>query len=537
MTNSLVLNNFSIALLAAVSGILLAVIYYLTNAKNLKLGIYLYLLITLASINFAWFQTNGVMGSVPFMFIIFSTVVTTIALKNYIHFLFLVITNVLILVLIQYYYPQTILQYSDITIQKLDITFFTFVTILLSNIAIVFFKMESTKKQTRLEQKNLKLEASQTALQVAKERAEKANRIKSDFLSVMSHEVRTPLNAILGISNLLNQYQYDNQEKKKLVDALSSSTQELLSLLNDVLDFNQLETGQTVITPTVLDLKSFLQNIQHAHTPKAEEKGIDLILDIASNVPDSVLVDGIKLQQIFSNLISNAIKFTPKGSATIKVQNTHVEENVSSLLFEVIDTGIGIPPDYHHSIFKEFTPIPNKKSTPSGIGLGLTITAGLLKLMDSDIQVENTPEGGARFYFTLKCPLVPTKDKAEETAIPSSKILLVEDNKTNVLVLTHFLKKWGISYEVATDGLEALKAFRKQSFELILMDMQMPKMDGFEATQEIRKDDDAIPIIALTASATTHEKQRAKTAGVNDYITKPFDPKHLLQIIKKHLVT
>lgn len=539
LTNSLLLHNIALATLAALAGVLLAGVYYLTNTKNLRLGIWLYLCITLISINFAWFQTNGITGSVPFMFIIFSIVVTTIALKNYLQFLSLILTNVLILVLIQYYYPQFIYLYQDITIQKLDITFFTFVTIILSNIAVIFFKMESNKKQNRLEQKNISLEASQIALKAAKEKAEKANRVKSDFLSAMSHEVRTPLNAIVGISNLLNQQTYDNEEKIKLVKALSVSTQELLTLLNGVLDFNQLEAGKMVITPSSVNLHNFLNKVHDFYVTKTQEKGIALHLHIASNVPTVVSVDGDKLRQVLDNLLSNAIKYTSKGSITISLKNQPKDSETSNLYFEIKDTGVGIPTDHHHHIFKEFTPLSISQKHTKGIGLGLNISARILKLMESEIQVENNPEGGTRFYFSLNCPVLEEAPKIENKDAKKelTKILLVEDNKTNVLVLTHFLKKWEISYEVAWDGLEALDQFRKQSFELILMDMQMPKMDGFEATEEIRKKNTTIPIIALTASATTHEKERAKTAGVNDYITKPFDPKQLLQIIKKHLIT
>jgi len=538
LINIFYLQNFAVATLALLEGVLLAFIYYYSHKDNVQWGICSYIIITLLSINISWFYTNGILGAAPFMFIVFSTVITSmVPLKNFPYFSGLVISNLLLLTVIQRYYPPSILNYPDFATQSIDIVFLTLVTILLSNAAILYFKIMDHKRQAVLKEKNLTLIASKQALEIAKEKAEDANKVKSNFLSVMTHEVRTPLNAILGISNLLNQYQYDTTEKTELVEALSNSTHDLLGLLNDVLDFNKLETGQVELELTGINILDLIKEMEDSFALKAKAKGNRILINTIGNIPPSILVDEQKLRQIFNNLLSNAVKYTSQGLIEIKVQHLQSSENKASLLFEIKDTGIGIPVNHRHSIFEEFNPLPlTKKQTSDGVGLGLTITAGLLKLMKSSIQVESNPNQGTRFYFTLECEIPPTKNLnlLVEGQSGHSKILLVEDNKTNVLVLTHFLKKWGIAYEVAWNGLEALSFFRKESFNLILMDMQMPEMDGFEATEEIRKKNDSIPIIALTASATSHEKERAKTAGVNDYITKPFDPKHLLRVIQKH---
>lgn len=537
LVNALYLQNFTIANLALLYAFLLSCVYYFNRNKNVQLGIHSFIILSLVTINISWFFTNGLSGSSPFMFIIFSIMVTSmVSLKNFLYFLALIVGNILALILIQQYYPSIVIN-TSLSTQNIDLAFLTVITILLSNAAIVYFKVIDRKRQTTLKEKNLNLITSKKELELAKEKAEEANEVKSNFLSVMSHEIRTPLNAILGISNLLNQYQYDSQEKTELVDALSNSTHDLLNLLNDVLEFNKLEMGHIELELAGINILNLLKDIKRNFLKKAQSKNNQIIINTIGKIPPSILVDEPKLRQVFNNLLSNAIKYTSSGTIEINIQHLQSSENKTSLLFEVKDTGIGIPVDHHHKIFQEFNPIPlTKKRSSDGLGLGLTITAGLLQLMDSRIQVESNPNQGTRFYFTLECSTPPAENipSPTEDNIDDAKILIVEDNKTNVLVLTHFLKKWGIAYEIAWNGLEALSYFQEDSFSLILMDMQMPVMDGFEATAAIRKDDYTIPIIALTASATSHEKEKAKTAGVNDYITKPFDPKHLLRVIQKY---
>lgn len=539
LINVFYLQNLPIAGLAFIEGLILSFIYYYTRSKSVVVGIWTYIIVTLLSINISWFYTNGILGSSPFMFIVFSIVTTSLVqLKNAAYFLMLVMGNLLLLLFIQSYYPPSSLSYPSFTTQIIDVGFLAIVTILLSNTAIIYFKIIDSKRRRALKEKNLKLTASTKELEIAKEKAEDANKVKSNFLSVMSHEVRTPLNAILGISNLLNQYQYDSTEKTELVEALSNSTKDLLTLLNDVLDFNKLEMGQFELENTAINIRQLLKEIEQEFIPKTNIKNNRLIINVAEQVPNYIIIDGQKLRQVFNNLVSNAIKYTSNGVIEINLSPIPSNNENTNLFIEVKDTGIGIPVDYHYNIFQEFNPLPlTKKRSSDGAGLGLTITAGLLQLMGSTIQVESSPNQGTRFYFSLACSVPPQTQELPPIVKGSkeeSKILLVEDNKTNVLVLTHFLKKWGLAYEVAWNGSEALSFFRKESFNLILMDMQMPVMDGFEATEKIRKDNESIPIIALTASATSHEKERAKTAGVNDYITKPFDPKHLLKVIQKH---
>lgn len=535
--NMLVLDNSPIATIAFVVGIAFGVLYILNRNKTQlhRAGFY-YIIIAVLGLNACWFSSGGITGSTPLVFLVFAVLMASFVPSSKYHLILgAILLNMAVLIAIQYHTPEWIAQYSSEQLRQQDIIISIFVTLTLSSYTVYTFKQAYLDKQTLLEHQNNQLQASEKALQSAKDKAESANEVKSTFLSVMSHEIRTPLNAIVGISNLLNQYDYDNTEKVELVEALHFSSQHLLDLLNDILDFNKLESGQIKLNPQPLHLNTFLKQLKQSYQTKAAEQNNQLVLDLAT-VPSQIVIDSKRLRQILGNLVSNAIKFTTNGIINLSVQNSGITEDNITLLFCVNDTGIGIEIDQQEDIFKQFT---QTTPTESGTGLGLAITARLLTLMGSKIQVESTPNVGSKFYFSLTCPIIRKKKKHTDTpTLPlntAPQLLLVEDNPTNVLVLSHFLKKWDIPFKVAENGLEAVEFYQHQPFQLILMDMQMPKMNGFEATQKIRESDKQIPIIALTASATTHEKERAQRAGVNEYLTKPFDPKQLYQVIQKHL--
>ena len=535
------LDNPVIGWIALFAGTAFSILYTVYRKRDkLYWAATLFILIALVAINACWLFAGGLTGSAPFIFMVFAVLVASfVPASKYIYVLLLTLSNIGLLIFVQYQYPELIVTYASDAIKEQDVIVSIFVTLSLSSFAVFFFKKAYLKKQALLEKENFKLETSEKALQKAKEKAEEANSVKSNFLSVMSHEIRTPLNAIVGISNLLNQYDYKNPEKEELIKALSASSQHLSELLSDILDFNKIEAGNIQLNPQDTNLRNLVDQLVQTHQNQAKARGNQLVPFIDAEVPDLIQVDRQRLQQILDNLISNAIKFTNNGSINIFIRLLENDGEQAQLQFEVKDTGIGIPSHQQQLIFEEFTQaIPSK----SGTGLGLAIITSLLHLMDSSIEVESCPNTGSRFYFNLSCSIAqetPQSTKARvQEPVPlhlSSKILLVEDNQTNVLVVTHFLKKWGISFEIAYNGIEALSAFKQHPFQLILMDMQMPQMDGFEATEEIRKDNSDIPIIALTASATAHEKQRAQSAGVNEYLTKPFDPTQLYSVIQKHL--
>jgi len=374
-------------------------------------------------------------------------------------------------------------------------------------------------------------------LRKAKELAEEGTRAKSEFLSMMSHEIRTPLNAIVGMTYLLLQ----EEKEPRLIDHLKTlhfSTEHLYALINDLLDFSKIEAGKVELEEISFDFKLLISNIKRAHQPAAEERGNRIRLMIDDDVPDSLVGDPLRIGQVLTNLVSNAIKFTEGGQITIELSLLNKNRTHALLYASVTDSGIGIPANKQQAIFEMFTQA-NSATTRKygGTGLGLVITKRLLQLHGSDIFVESEEGKGAKFYFTLNLPIgeevqpAPIVDAINNQTLKGVRILLVEDYPINVKVATQFLERWGVSVTVAENGLEALERFDQESFDLVLMDLQMPIMDGYTATEEIRKRNKKIPIIALTASASFNNKDRALHVGINDYVTKPFNPKDLFKKI------
>jgi signal transduction histidine kinase len=377
----------------------------------------------------------------------------------------------------------------------------------------------------------------ESELRLAKEAAERATQAKSEFLSMMSHEIRTPLNAIVGLTYIMQQEEVPPALAENL-KILKFSTDNLYVLINDILDFSKIEAGKIELEQNPFDLKQLISNIKKANQIKAEENGNKIKLMIDDDVPDSLIGDALRLGQVISNLVSNAVKFTKKGSVTVELSLQKKVDQVAFLEISVTDTGIGIPPEKQQIIFDKFTQA-NSATTRQfgGTGLGLVITKLLLQLHDSDIYIESEAGKGSRFFFTIALPIgnALIKSKAGEDpnevindyTLKGVKILLVEDYAVNVKIATKFFEKWKIEVDIAENGQIAVDKFEKEKYDIILMDIQMPIMDGYTATQKIREADTDIPIIALTASASLGNQGQAYAAGINDYVTKPFNPKEL----------
>ncbi|TGM74549.1 response regulator [Leptospira bouyouniensis] len=373
-------------------------------------------------------------------------------------------------------------------------------------------------------------------LLVAKKKAEDANKAKSDFLSNMSHELRTPLNAVVGIALWLLEESPKPEQLENLKN-LKFAGESLLSLINDILDFNKIEERLVVIEKIDFRLKDFLNSITTTFSMRSNEKLLIFHYEISDHVPEFIHCDPTRLLQILNNLLSNALKFTYEGSITFRVTSESLNNDHVLLKFEVEDTGIGIDPNKFDTIFEKFTQA-NQDTTRKfgGSGLGLAISKALVELMGGNLELSSELGKGSKFSFSLPCLIGKGNEFISISSVKNNdllkgKIVLVADDiQINRSIVIRFLNRWGIQTLEATNGLEVLEVLKKQQVDLILMDLHMPVMDGYNSTIEIRKEANwkHIPIIALTASAQIETRNQIKSVGMNDFISKPFNPNDLL---------
>jgi len=391
-----------------------------------------------------------------------------------------------------------------------------------------------------LEKQISKRKAAEIDLVNAKVEAEVANNAKSEFLSVMSHEIRTPLHVLIGMGHLLIK---DNPRPDQVqnLKVLRTASDNLLVIINDILDFNKIEAGKIDLEEIDFNIKNLVSDIKLANSVRAQERNTEIKLMLDNDLPDAVIGDTTRIGQILTNLVSNAIKFTKNGIIRIEVNVEKEQGDMVDIRFSVKDTGVGIAKENLEKIFHSFTQASSSITRQyGGTGLGLAITRKLLKLMKSDIVVESEQGQGSTFYFMLKFKKGVAVFSEKKVAIgdydlAGCKILLVEDTAFNVLYATQLLGRWQASVDVAENGLEAIDKARVNEYDIILMDLQMPLMDGYTATREIRVFNKTVPIIALTASASNDVKERSLEHGMNDYITKPFYPDDFYQRIKKYV--
>jgi signal transduction histidine kinase/ActR/RegA family two-component response regulator len=372
-------------------------------------------------------------------------------------------------------------------------------------------------------------------LRLAAEKANAANVAKSEFLANMSHEIRTPMNAILGLSTILSRSSPLTENQRKYIQTLSTSGESLLMLINDLLDISKIEASGIQIEKLPFRLDRLLEDIVSVNSVRANEKRLNLVLK-TDNVRGLWFAgDPTRIQQVMTNLVSNAIKFTDQGTITIE---SHLPETGVNVAISVADSGIGIAQEKLEKIFDKFTQADNTISRKfGGTGLGLAISKTLAELMDGSLTVDSTEGAGSCFTFTVPLPQTDAPAEAVQEEVVASKpgkgrILLVEDYPPNVLVARTFLEMFGYDVDLAESGVTAVEKAEQTRYAVILMDIQMPEMDGFEATRAIRKSASAslntdTPIIGMTAHALDGIREKCLAAGMNEYMSKPFVPADL----------
>ncbi len=409
---------------------------------------------------------------------------------------------------------------------------------------VLILRRRVRSQMTELQKKN-------QALAQAVEDAKQATRLKSEFLANMSHEIRTPMNAILGMTTLAIDSSSREEQQEYLTDVMNSA-ESLLSLLNDILDLSKIEAGRMELAPTPVSLLSVVEDATRFLSRASHQKGLQLTCACSPEIPAQLMVDQLRLRQVLLNLVGNAIKFTEKGGVAVEAQLESEDQNSVLVQFAVHDTGPGIPEDKQAIIFESFCQADGSTSRKhGGSGLGLTISMRLVALMGGKIWVMSKTGAGSTFYFTARfakgVPREPAKHDGSGTARPpaldsaaraqlgSLDILVAEDNFLNLKLITRLLERWGQQVTLAGNGRDAVEAFQKKQFDLVILDIQMPELDGFEAAAAIRemegKTGKHTPIVAVTAHALAGKREECLARGIDAFVSKPIAPRELLKTL------
>ncbi len=385
--------------------------------------------------------------------------------------------------------------------------------------------------------------ANRTAqMQKARDEALQALKIKSDFIANMSHELRTPMNGVLGVLSILS-HENLNEEQRELLETAQSSGEHLLMVINDVLDFSKIEADKVELVMAPLNIRSYLDNLCKSFQLQAKQKNLEFSLNIDSAIPNELVTDKLRLTQILTNLLSNALKFTLQGQVSVSFESKEVRETDGDFRLIVSDTGIGISPQNLNSVFAAFEQADTSITREfGGTGLGMSITKKLVDMFDGKITVSSELNSGTCFFVDITMQIsgehqvVECAKSVDKNLASTTRILLVEDNKINQLVAKKMLSNWGLQIEIEEDGQQAIDRLKKDTFDIILMDLQMPVKGGVTATKEIRSKgliSSKTPIIAMTAHSTQEHIDECFDAGMQGHISKPIEIDKLQGILKQ----
>lgn len=486
----------------------------------------------LFALSLNWVFTNGLHGGTGYFFLLligFYAIASPD--RYYIQFIGIILIDLFGLLFLEYNYPSYI-QFDLSSTEIFGASSLNFlVCFIITCLGLIFVKLEYNKEQKNVIEKQNRLIA--------------ANNARSRFLANISHEIRTPLNGVMGMASLL-EVSEPNLEQKEYVQTIKVSSKRLLKIINEILDYSKAEAGKTELRVEPFSLSECIEDAIRITTPNALEKGLTLTYFIEKNIPNILSGDGGKIQQVLVNLIGNATKFTEEGSIHVSVQRISKIDQHVVLEFSVQDTGIGIPKESVDNLFEAFTQVDDSRTRlQSGTGLGLAISKHFVELMGGNIWVSSVEKQGSTFSFSIQLGVLPNQSilatlpdpitidnqLANKTALD---ILLVEDDKINRLLAVRILEKMGYHPDTATNGQEAIEILKKKHYSLVFMDIQMPILDGLEATQIIRRELPYQPtIIAMTANAMFEDQRLCEAAGMDDFLAKPIDLKDLEQMLLK----
>ena len=497
-------------------------------------------------IMFSYFFTGGITGSTTFFIIAYVLFgFLFFDYRKYVYYVVVCFMLAIVLFALETINPEWLVPYESAEVQQLDLFATLLTTILVIGIIMYFFKKHYDTNQVKLVENQEALEGMNQLLRKVGEEALSATKAKSDFLASMSHEIRTPLHGIIGMADIIKKTQL-NEEQVDIVNSIQTSGNILLGLINDILDISKIEAERFELSESKFDIRKTLHDVLAIVRPRTSEKNVDLTFTITKNVPKFLVGDEKRLKQVLLNIAGNAAKFTNRGFVHIEMKAVDLKEDIVMLELNVVDSGIGISEDNIKYLFDPFFQSERvRQHNYGGTGLGLAITQKIVDLMKGKISVKSTEKLGTTFTIILPFGIDnsvedQSTDKDQRVKLEDVredlKILVAEDFEINQKVIRMMLEKLGLSADYAVNGREAVEYQRKHQYDLILMDLQMPEMDGIEATRLIRKEgpSNVEPvIIAMSANALSSDQDVCFVVGMNDFISKPATLDKVHEVLKK----